>query len=1374
MAVIALLQFSQLSRVGSPGHALVVVDGASATISNSDNTDVQSWRIELLDGPAGSVYERAPGNPLLLAENPSGGTPTYAITPPSGFPGSLRVRLTVWSQPNYVGDFDIDIRVMSVPTPVSSLILPPYQKLPDPLPVLGSGLPHEKPDEMNFEGQPWGWSGPNYDHDTYGQQFVQFRLLNAALALLDNGGGGGGGGSIGSSRLNRSDGAGGWLNTEWEAQSGGVNLVSQAPAASIIGGDLTVRGLDSLVLDAGVPLTWPSTAGTPGYALMTDGLGTLDWAPLAGGLNYTVGPAGSGAQFSTVQAAVDQAVLDGHERPLINIHPGNYAENVVIPNTLPNFFLKGTGGRLGVFITSLTIDQLSANTPFWGVENLATGPFTLTGTDSGSSGHIRDVFIFGAYTSTAVGGTVRMYDSYVATSGTTISTTNYMEIYRTYISSGGSSNIAVSATASLYLSYCPYVFGRIVVGGSSCTLHHNLQYSTGAGAVEDSCTGFSEIYGNTFHQNSGSGHVSGYYAKTGTSSLNEGGNTFRQALTPYFNVTAGSHITAGLNAKNLYSPGALNLAGQTGLSLTRGAVTWNWPSADGSAGYLLATDGAGTMSWAQGEMGYTVGPAGTGARFTTIQAAVNQAVTDAAARPYIRVHPGNYAENVVIPNTLPRFHLEGVGSRLGVFFTSLTIDQLGTPTTTAWTVSNICSGPCTITGSGNTGEFRDYLIFGAFSVTGSGLTLRAYDSYYAVSGTVINFTGVRLELWNCYISAAGSTNIAVNSTPTTTTQLSGCYVFGRIVATGQNLVLLHNHQYSQGAAAVSDACTTFSECYGNTFHQNGVSTAGYYEKSGTSTLSESGNTFGDEAIYPFFNVTGGTWKYGQVSAGAVYGGNELELVGATALKLGVGAELWTWPAADGTAGQFLQTNGSNVLSWDDAPLTPPAGSSGDVQLNVSSAFGANELNFFYPGGVAPKYLRIWNSGNAPPAGFQVLDPDGATQRVRLGHIPAPGGGPVSVLEMTEVTTHIQLQSELGALRGAMFTDSSGFYIRSGAVPLIFRSTTSGEEMTWPAVDGSAGQFLQTDGFGVLSFATPAAPATPTLQAVYEAGNTVVLSALQGDLAITGTEDVTIGVDGSFSFNAQSPSFLSVDGGSLDISTTGAGLGITAGTTLGLAAGGGISLDPGAGDIVLDGITWPIADGGADQVLKTNGSGQLAFANLLALAGLGSGAVMRSDHDVTTITDGTIGGSATEIRTDMVSGGATLRASLANAVTYRSYRAKASCVFKMLQGSDTSITPSGGTLTIQASVDDFVTNYVVTSGSVSPHNPSFETVSGQAYAIVRADAEAEFDANDVPGYDENTASTIVVRALASASIPSNVTVAGTGTAGTHILLEEILS
>ena len=198
MAAIALLKFVQGARVGADGHALIVDGAVQVDISNGgDNTDVKSWRVELLDGPPGGSFEQIPGVPTLLAENANSSIPVADITPDTAMlPGSLRIRLSVWTGTNFGGVLDVDIRNICVLTGANRIVLPPYQLLPEPLPLLGSGLPGEKPDEMNFEGQPWGWSGSNYAHPVYGQTYAQFRLLNASLAFLSSASGGGAPGGV--------------------------------------------------------------------------------------------------------------------------------------------------------------------------------------------------------------------------------------------------------------------------------------------------------------------------------------------------------------------------------------------------------------------------------------------------------------------------------------------------------------------------------------------------------------------------------------------------------------------------------------------------------------------------------------------------------------------------------------------------------------------------------------------------------------------------------------------------------------------------------------------------------------------------------------------------------------------------------------------------------------------------------------------------------------------------------------------------------------------------------------------------------------------------------------------------------------------------
>jgi hypothetical protein len=105
------------------------------------------------------------------------------------------------------------------------------------------------------------------------------------------------------------------------------------------------------------------------------------------------------------------------------------------------------------------------------------------------------------------------------------------------------------------------------------------------------------------------------------------------------------------------------------------------------------------------------------------------------------------------------------------------------------------------------------------------------------------------------------------------------------------------------------------------------------------------------------------------------------------------------------------------------------------------------------------------------------------------------------------------------------------------------------------------------------------------------------------------------------------------GGDLDVN----------GNSIVSASNGDIAVTPnGTGKVILDGINWPTADGSADQVLKTDGSGQLSFT-----AGGGSGTVT-SVGGTGTVSGLTLSGTVTSSG-DLTLGG-TLSADLTSDVT----------------------------------------------------------------------------------------------------------------------------
>jgi hypothetical protein len=167
---IALLQFTQGLTTGNPGEALVGVIGDAVVAANSDDTGVDDWTFELAEVPPGSAVP-------LTAQGP-GGLSTLSFTP--DVPGCYRIRLTVTP----TEDGSVDIRNFVVRHPRRGHILPPFQALPEPLPLPGSGLAGSKPNELNIGGQAFGWVGD--DDVSRPLLFQQLRLLDSVAVPLSN------------------------------------------------------------------------------------------------------------------------------------------------------------------------------------------------------------------------------------------------------------------------------------------------------------------------------------------------------------------------------------------------------------------------------------------------------------------------------------------------------------------------------------------------------------------------------------------------------------------------------------------------------------------------------------------------------------------------------------------------------------------------------------------------------------------------------------------------------------------------------------------------------------------------------------------------------------------------------------------------------------------------------------------------------------------------------------------------------------------------------------------------------------------------------------------------------------------------------------
>lgn len=182
MAAVALLKFTQATQgTAGNGIAMVGVMGQVVTITNASNTDVQSWQIDLVYADPDSSIDIA--IPYAFSDN--GSTPTATFTPDRR--RSFRWQLKVWAVINRAGSpSDTDIRVFTV-REVNGLIITPAQIYPTPLPDPRTGAPGNKPNEMNFDGQPDGWAGTSNNDGLLNDTLTKVLNRSTHVRYVDNG-----------------------------------------------------------------------------------------------------------------------------------------------------------------------------------------------------------------------------------------------------------------------------------------------------------------------------------------------------------------------------------------------------------------------------------------------------------------------------------------------------------------------------------------------------------------------------------------------------------------------------------------------------------------------------------------------------------------------------------------------------------------------------------------------------------------------------------------------------------------------------------------------------------------------------------------------------------------------------------------------------------------------------------------------------------------------------------------------------------------------------------------------------------------------------------------------------------------------------------
>jgi hypothetical protein len=268
-----------------------------------------------------------------------------------------------------------------------------------------------------------------------------------------------------------------------------------------------------------------------------------------------------------------------------------------------------------------------------------------------------------------------------------------------------------------------------------------------------------------------------------------------------------------------------------------------------------------------------------------------------------------------------------------------------------------------------------------------------------------------------------------------------------------------------------------------------------------------------------------------------------------------------WPQADGTSGQVLQTNGSGQLSWATAGGGTPTQvdftatpSSTDVYFVTTSAAGAGAKDLY----------AVNNGGLKFNTGSGVITTD-VNLTLNGGNLMVRAGGNVRLYD----------------------NDDSNAAILVGPASL-----TASTLFRLPDSNGTSGQFLQTDGTGVTSWASAG---TGTVTSVSGAGTVNGLT-LTG--TVTSSGSLTLG--GTLSL-ATAPAIGSTSANTGTFTT----LTVNAANDLRLAdsdSSNYVGFKAPATVSANKIWTLPAADGTSGQVLSTNGSGTLSWAT----AGGGSG------------------------------------------------------------------------------------------------------------------------------------------------------------------------
>jgi hypothetical protein len=368
------------------------------------------------------------------------------------------------------------------------------------------------------------------------------------------------------------------------------------------------------------------------------------------------------------------------------------------------------------------------------------------------------------------------------------------------------------------------------------------------------------------------------------------------------------------------------------------------------------------------------------------------------------------------------------------------------------------------------------------------------------------------------------------------------------------------------------------------------------------------------------DITVGDGKSLKLSEQNNNGSNTIALKAPAAVNADV---TLTLPSSAGTSGQVLKTDGSGVLSW----TSPSAASISDGGLEAKK-IAVNDTYIIVGDGS--------NQGTAVPmSGDVTISNTGATSIATNVIVNADVKSDAAIAG-TKINPDFDDQNvkTTGSISGGDITVGKGKNVKlkdadgSNTIALKAPATVNTDiTLTLPNSAGNAGQVLQTDGNGALSWTSPSAASispgglSPDKIAV-TSGQIIVGNGSNQGAAVSMSGDVTIATGGATSIvggvivNADVNTGAAIAGSKIDpdfggqaVSTTGniSGAAISATDDITVGKGKNVKLKDadGSNTIALKApdslggnvtLTLPNSAGNAGQVLQTDGSGVTSWTS----------------------------------------------------------------------------------------------------------------------------------------------------------------------------------